>query len=85
LIDERKRAVKRLMATRRRSILAVGGSGASILCEGPLKKKNTKSLSRLLSKFRTRYFVLNAAEGALQYFENKVCGRAPRFGQAPSV
>ena len=48
LIDERKKAVKRLMLTRRRSILAAGGAGASILMEGPLKKKNTKSLSRLL-------------------------------------
>ena len=28
----------------------------------------------LQSKFRTRYFVLNAAEGALQYYENKVGG-----------
>ena len=48
LINQRKLAVKRLMATRRQSILAVGGIGASILMEGPLKKKNTRSLSRLL-------------------------------------
>ena len=67
LINQRKLAVKRLMATRRQSILAVGGIGASILMEGPLKKKNTRSLSRLLVRRLPRILAACCFAGVLLF------------------
>lgn len=56
-----------------------------VLIEGPLKKKNTKSLLRFAQEYRTRYFVLSPSDAALHYFESKakrrmnVGGRSIRF------
>ncbi len=41
-----------------------------VLFEGPLRKKNSKGISRVFSGFRTRYFVLHVHDAALYYFES---------------
>ncbi|KAA0159361.1 hypothetical protein FNF28_05899 [Cafeteria roenbergensis] len=70
--DERSRIVATAGAAAAAGTAKEGASSTShILIEGALKKKNSKISASLLSAFRTRYFVLDAREGALLYYKSK--------------
>ncbi len=50
-----------------------------MLIEGPLRKKNSKGIGRVFSGFRTRYFVLDAHDAVMYYFESTPRLHAPSF------